>query len=81
MALIRKLFRITKDRTPVHTETDCGYVVFDAPNGERFLQLDSYGSDKRRYTGKVSQSLQFSETTVRELRDLIDKEFPALKSK
>lgn len=75
MALVRAIKQIRKDRCSVHEPVECTYTVFTADDGQKYLQLDSYGSRTRKLTGKVSQALQFSKATVQELRAIIDREF------
>ena len=76
MALVESLELIRKERQSVHKPTRCGYSVFRDDQGNRYLQLDTYGTDDRELAGKVSQSLQFNAAIAAELRALIDKTFP-----
>ena len=75
MALVKKYFAVNKDDVRVHEGVECGYTVFDS-SGQRYLQLDTYGSADRAIPGKVSQSLQFDYASASELRHLIDRFFP-----
>ncbi len=72
MALVRKLFEAKKERQSVHGEVDCAYSVFTDSQGRTYLQLETFGSPTRKLTGKTSQSMQFDERSLRELKRIID---------
>lgn len=74
MALVKTLKRISLERDAPHLEVDCTFSIIDA-EGERFLQIDTYGSSRRRIRGKKSQSIRFGPTAVRALRQIIKSEF------
>ena len=75
MALINSLNEGMKTRNSIHNITDCSFYIFFDKAGKKFLQLDTYGSSDRENPGKVSQSLQFSEKAISELKKLIEREF------
>lgn len=77
MAFVESFEPVRKERQSVHKPTRCGYSIFRDAQGNRYLQLDTYGSHDRELTGKMSQSLQFNAVSAIELRALIDKTFPA----
>jgi hypothetical protein len=77
MALVSSLERTHKDRQTVHRPTRCLSSVFDA-DGQRFIQLDTYGSDEREHPDKVSQSVQFDQKAAGQLLKLIRESFPDL---
>ena len=52
----------------------CRYVVGHS-NGQRILQLNSYGSETRDFPDKLSQTLQFDEKSARQLFDVLRTEF------
>jgi len=56
-----------------HTEAECTYYVIRGPRGEKFLQIDTYGSTHRKMPGKKSQSLRFSPEALAQL--ILEKEF------
>lgn len=56
------------------TGTVCRYTV-GRSNGQRILQLNSYGSANREYPDQFSQTLQFDEQSARQLYDVIRAEF------
>jgi hypothetical protein len=75
MALINELTELNKDRNQVHGPVECGYTVFEE-GGERYLQLDTYGSPERRIPGKTSQSIQLNADSAARVKTLIEKVFP-----
>ena len=77
MALINRFNQLHKDRNQVHGTVECGYMVFEK-DGQRYLQLDTYGSFERQIPGKTSQSIQLNAESARELKALIQKAFPEL---
>ncbi|EEY36912.1 hypothetical protein VII_000664 [Vibrio mimicus MB451] len=40
-------------------------------DGEKYLQVDTYGSVKRKETGKKSQSIRFSPEAIEQLKSII----------
>lgn len=77
MALVRNVEEVSRERTTVHEPVECSCAIFDA-NGQRYLQLDTFGSPTRKLKNKVSQALQFDLAGARRLRALLDKAFPEL---
>jgi hypothetical protein len=77
MALItvEKTREIVKERNTIHKKVDCTYTIFFDSYGNKYLQLDTYGSDDRKIAGKTSQSIQFNKESIRLLNDIISKEF------
>jgi len=75
MALLRGFDELKKDRNSVHEEVDCTFSVFEK-SGNRYLQLDTYGSKGRQFPNKISQSIQLDEGSAAELRRLLDRIFP-----
>ncbi len=71
MALVKKLEKIEKERNTVHDEVECTYTIFTDSAGNKFLQIDTYGSVNRKFRGKVSQSLQFNKESAIELLNII----------
>ena len=75
MALVSDVKADDKSVNRLHpTDLVCRYLV-GRPNGQRILQLDTYGSADRKEPDKVSQTLQFNEHSARQLFDVIKKEF------
>lgn len=71
MALVKKLDKITMDRNFVHDPVECTYTVFTESDGEKYLQIDTYGSKTRKLKGKKSQSIQFNVDSLRKLAEII----------
>ena len=78
MALVTSLEPSNKDRQSVHRPTRCLYSIIDGSSGERFLQLDTVGSDNREIPEKVSQSIQFDRQAAGQLLQLLRLTFPDL---
>lgn len=64
-------------RGRVHDVVDCTYATFEI-DGDRYLQLDTYGSGDRIFPGKISQSIQVDLTGARLLKRLLDRTFPGI---
>ncbi|HEX8619032.1 MAG TPA: hypothetical protein VF911_15720 [Thermoanaerobaculia bacterium] len=79
MALITELKEITKDRQAVHGPVECAYSVFTGSDGERYLQLETFGSKDRKIPGKTSQAIQLSESSAAELKAIIEQTFPSVR--
>ena len=74
MARITKLQKITKERNTVHDAADAAYTIFTGLDGKRYLQIDTYGSERRKIKGETSQCLQFDESCALELKRIIEDE-------
>jgi hypothetical protein len=75
MARVRRFMKIEVGSAKKHpTEVDCGYAVFSS-DGDRYLQISSYGSKDRDQPGTVSQTLQLNRSMAFELKALIDEAF------
>ena len=74
MALIIRFNQLHKDRNQIHGPVECGYTMFEK-GGQRYLQLDTYGSSERQIPGKTSQSIQLNVESARQLKALIQKTF------
>lgn len=79
MALVRQITPIVKERQTLHAETACCSSVLIDDRGNRFIQLDTYGSKTRKLEGKVSQAIQFDEQAAKELKLPIEQTFPHLR--
>jgi len=75
MAVVQNIGKGFKDRDSIHKKTECSYYIVYDKTGMKYLQLDTYGSDEREIPGKVSQSIQFSPEAIKQLRELLAKEF------
>ena len=75
MAIVKKLKRITLDGNTKHSVLqECTYSIVMDERGRKLLQIDSYGSAKRKNTGSKSQSLRFSEEAAEQLRHILSEE-------
>jgi len=74
MAIIRELKLIETEFSP-HSEVKATYSILTDKDGKKFLQIDSYGSTKRKILGKKSQSMRFSREAIEELRQIISANF------
>jgi hypothetical protein len=79
MALVTTLTQVAKDRQSVHGPVECAYSVFTGPDGQRYLQLETFGSKERKIPGKTSQAIQLNESAAAELKRLIEQTFPHLR--
>ena len=71
MALVKDFKRIELERNSIHGVVDCSYTIF-VRNTKKYLQIDTYGSPNREYPGKKSQSLQFDEISLKQLKEIIE---------
>lgn len=74
MALVKILEKGIKERENIHSITECKYFTFLDNSGKKILQLDTFGSNKRRFPGKASQSIQFSTEALIQLREILENE-------
>ena len=77
MALLnyKQLEKLDKHRIKVHEPVQGTYTIFTDTYGNKYFQIDTYGSEDRKYPSKVSQSLQFDTETVKYLVHLLVREF------
>jgi hypothetical protein len=77
MALLKssKFIRIEKERNSVHKEVDTTYTSFTNNSGEKYFQIDTYGSSDRQFKGKISQSIQLNKRAAQELITVLKNEF------
>lgn len=54
MAIVRKLESIQLDRDSKHSEVNCTYAVVKDDKGNKYLQIDNYGSSTSRILHKKS---------------------------
>ncbi len=74
MAIVRKFEGIKLDRDSRHTEVNCTYAIVQGEDGEKYLQIDTYGSASRKFPGKKSQSIRFSPEAIKQLKSIINSE-------
>ncbi len=59
MATIRRINSEAPSRDSKHSEVEA-ILRAGATNGEKFLQIDTYGSSERQIEGKISQSIRLT---------------------
>ena len=69
MAIVRTFEPKDLDRSSKHSEVEATISLVEA-NGEKFIQIDTYGSKDRAIPGKVSQSLRLSKAAFDQLIQL-----------
>lgn len=79
MALITKdnLTKIDKDRNTVHNKVRATYTIFTS-GGEKYFQIDTYGSPNRELKDKISQSIQIDKEMAKELMKILIDTFDIL---
>lgn len=68
MAIVRKFREIELKANARHTETLGGYSV-QGQDGEKFIQINTVGSEDRQIPGKVSQTLRLSKAAIEQLAE------------
>lgn len=71
---LNSIQRIEKSRNIVHEKVHATYTVFQA-DGEKYVQLDTYGRIGRENPEKISQSIQLDSETARFLIEILRHEF------
>ena len=66
----KNIEKIEKNKNIIHDKVYTTYTVFEH-NGERYVQLDTYGKDDRKLPDKISQSIQIDRETARFLAKLL----------
>ena len=66
MATIRSLELKVPERSLKQGDAKCSIILGDI-DGEKFVQLDSYGSSDRQFVGKRSQSMRLTKAAFDQL--------------
>lgn len=74
MAQVNSFERKSMERNVVHGMIEATYTPFEA-DGEKYLQIDTYGSEARDIPGKKSQSVQLNKQSAVELVAILRREF------
>jgi hypothetical protein len=74
MAIVRKLEPKELERSSRHSDAEATVSLIEA-DGEKFVQIDTYGSKDRALPGKMSQSLRLSREAFERLIELGSKHF------
>jgi hypothetical protein len=72
MALIENLNEGFKERQKIHDKTEATYFLILDQANNKYLQIDTYGSEQRSIPGKVSQSVQFSPQAIKQLKKILE---------
>jgi hypothetical protein len=75
VATIRELELRVPEKYTHHTDAEGTYSIIYEPDGEKILQIDTYGSKNRRIPGKVSQSIRFSPEGLKQLKQILKEHF------
>ena len=70
----KKIQKLDKDRNTVHNRVAATYSVFTI-DGNRYVQIDTYGNSDRIMPEKISQSFQLDHESAKFLCELLRKEF------
>lgn len=71
---LESIKRIDKNRNTIHEKVHTTYTVFEK-DGEKFVQLDTYGRIDRENPEKISQSFQIDQCTACFLINLLKESF------
>lgn len=71
---LENIKKIEKNRNTIHDKVYTTYTVFDT-DGNRYVQIDTYGKIERENPEKISQSIQFDKQTAKFIVELLKKEF------
>ena len=76
MALLKvnHISKVDKTRNVVHKPVEATFTTFEE-GGERYLQIDTYGSPERKMRDKISQSIQIDREMATFLIDELQKVF------
>ena len=75
MALIANIEKHEVESPRVHDSLNCTYSVFTSTEGQKYLQLNTFGSPVRQNPGKQSQTMQLNETAAKQLVKILVQEF------
>ncbi|MDR0910647.1 MAG: hypothetical protein LBM77_12890 [Spirochaetaceae bacterium] len=67
-----------RERHSLQTSVLASYSTFIV-DGEKYFQLDTYGTKDRQIVGQSSQKVQFSKQTAEKLIDILQHEFKLLR--
>lgn len=77
MAVVTSFELVSEQSKRLHpTHVECHCTVVTSEDGNRYLQLDTHGSDERKMTGKLSQTLQFDGQRARQLKRILENILP-----
>lgn len=71
---LESIQKIEKYRNTIHEKVHTTYTTF-VIDGEKYVQIDTYGRIDRENPDKISQSFQFDKKTADFLIKLLEEEF------
>lgn len=71
---LNKLKKIEKQRNTIHPKVNATYTVFEM-EGDKYVQIDTFGKDDRENPEKISQSIQLDRETAKFIVNLLVREF------
>ena len=71
---LETITRENKERNSVHTKVMSKYSVFEK-DGNKYVQIDTYGNSDRVFQEKISQSIQFDRESAKFIVKLLIDEF------
>ncbi|WP_085879143.1 hypothetical protein [Roseisalinus antarcticus] len=72
--LVKPLSQADLQKNSIHKPIEATYSAFEI-NGQKLLQIDSYGSSSRQMPGKKSQSIQIDRDAAKQLFDVLRQHF------
>jgi len=77
MTVVSRIDLGSRELVPHHTESRCEYQIVATENGQKLLQISTFGSEDRATDG-VKQAIQFTESALKELRQILELSLTAL---
>lgn len=74
MAVVREFELKDLDRVGAHSEVNATVSLVEC-DGEKFVQIDTYGSKDRAMPNKISQSVRLTKTAFDQLAGYANKHF------
>jgi hypothetical protein len=74
MSRITTIEKRDMNRNTIQGVVPAKYCIFEK-DGEKFFQIDTYGSPDRKYVEQASQTIQFNRKFAKELIEILIKEF------
>lgn len=71
MAMVRRINAMPLEKNSKHTEVNCTYTIVVEDDGQRYLQVDTYGSPTREILEK-SQTIRFAPEAIAQLKTILD---------
>lgn len=73
MALVTHLEKVENhNKRNIHEEVgEAIFYIIETPSG-KILQIDTFGRPQREFPSKVSQSIQFSPSALKQLKKIVE---------